>query len=113
MNHCHPNHGFTRLRIPLVILAEATIPTQPAEGPLHHPTLRHDLEPLLLVAPLGDRQFPPAFRPHPVDQPLLLIDPVRPHHLQPRTATLDRSQHRPGPRGNPAHSPPSPPPRSA
>src|SRR3954451_21223034 len=96
MNHCHPNHGLTRLRKPLVILAESTIPSQPAEGPLHHPTLRHHLESLLLVAPLGDRQFPAAFAPHPVDQPPLLVDPIGPHHLQSRTTILDPTHHRLG-----------------
>src|SRR3954470_10910335 len=49
----------------------------------HHPTLRQELEPLLLVAPLDDRQLPPTSRPHPVDQPPLLIDPIGPDHLEP------------------------------
>src|SRR3954465_6271307 len=97
MNHCHANHSLTRLRKPLVILAETTIPSQPTERPLDHPPLRHDLEPLLPVAPLRDHQLPSPLRPPPVDQPLLLIDPVRPDDLQPRTTTLDRPQHRLGP----------------
>src|SRR5947209_17558692 len=94
MNHCHLNHGLTRLRQLLVILTESMIPTQPSEGPLDHPTLRHDLESLLLIAPLRDHQLPATLRPHPVDQPLLLIDPIRPHHLQPETTLLDGPQPR-------------------
>src|SRR3954466_2365890 len=94
MNHWHPNHSLTRLRKLLVILAEATITSQPSEGPLDYPTLGHDLESLLLVAPLRDHQLPATLRPHPVDQPLLLIDPIRPDDLQPGTTILDRPQQR-------------------
>src|SRR4051794_36885741 len=97
MNHCHLDHGLTRPRQSLVILAEAMVSTQPTERPLDHPTLRQELEALLLVTPLDDRQLPATFRPHPVDQPPLLINPVRPHHLQPGTTILDGPQHRLGP----------------
>src|SRR4051795_9871380 len=97
MNHCHSNHSLTRLRKPLVILAEATIPSQPTEGSLDHPPLRHHLESLLLVTPLGDHQLPSTLRPHPVDQPPLLIDPICPDDLQPRAPILDAPQHRLGP----------------
>src|SRR4051812_27158707 len=97
MNHCQANHGLTRLRQSFIILAETTITSQPREGPLDHPPLRHVLEPLLLVAPLDDHQLPPTPRPNPVDQPPLLIDPARPDDLQPRTTTLDGPQHRLGP----------------
>src|SRR3954453_19737719 len=94
MIHCHPNQGLTRLRLLLVVFAEATIASRPTEGPLDHPTLGQSLEPLSLVTPLDDLQIPTTFGLRPFDQPLLLIDPVRPDDLQARAATLDFLEHR-------------------
>src|SRR5690349_7122536 len=96
MNHCHLNHALTRLRKLFIIFTETTIPSQPAEGPLHHPTLRQELEATLVVAPLDGDQLPAAFTPLTVDQPLLLIDPIHPYHLHPWATILDESQHRRG-----------------
>src|SRR3954464_11382176 len=97
MNHRHLNQGLTRLRQDLVVLAQPTVSPQPAEGPLTHPPLRQALEPLLLVAPLDHLQLPTALAPRPVDQPLLLIDPIDPDHLQPRAAILAPRHRRLGP----------------
>src|SRR5262245_15059869 len=90
MNHCYLNHSLTRLRPPLVVLAQPAIPPQPPERPLHHPPLGDHLEPLLLVGPLHHAQLPAASLPRPVDQPLLLVDPIDPDHLRLGARSLAR-----------------------
>src|SRR4051794_25589710 len=55
MSHRDVDPGLARLLRPLVILAQAPVPTQPGERPLHDPTPLQDLEllRLLLVLLLG------------------------------------------------------------
>ncbi len=45
MNHTHADHGFTRLRPALVVLAQPPAAAQPGEGPLHDPALGQRHEP--------------------------------------------------------------------
>ncbi len=68
----------------------------PAPQYLQSDRVRH-LEPLLLVSPLDHLQLPAAFAPRPIDQPLLLIDPIDPDHLQSGTAILGPGQRGLGP----------------
>ena len=46
MDHGHAEHGFTRLGPILIILRETAVAAKPAKGPLHHPALRQEQEPL-------------------------------------------------------------------
>src|SRR4051812_25279507 len=45
MDPCHLDHGLTRLRRVLVVLAQAAIAPQPGQGPFHHPTALQRDEP--------------------------------------------------------------------
>jgi hypothetical protein len=51
------------LHLPLVILGEAPVPTEPPESPLHDPPLRQDLENLGLLVALDDFELPPSLLP--------------------------------------------------
>jgi hypothetical protein len=48
-NHRHLDERLAGLHLPLVVSAQAPIPTEPPESPLHDPPLRQDLEALGLL----------------------------------------------------------------
>jgi uncharacterized protein (TIGR02687 family) len=86
MDHAHLDNSLTRVRQPFVIFAQAPVAIEPPEGPLAHPALGNDHDPLDGVGALGnlqaDRPGPPEI-PDPVDEGSG-IGPSSPARPQPR-----------------------------
>ena len=82
--HRYSNPVLARLRQPLVVLREASVASQPAEGPLDNPAPPQDREPVLsfeLRHYLKPRSRPEGLH-HPLDK-LACVSSVPPYHEQP------------------------------
>src|SRR3954464_14858869 len=77
LSHSDVDHRLTRLRLPLVVLAQPPIPAQPGERPLHDPPPLHHLErlALLLLRLRSDPQHPAAELLRPLGDPAI-ADPI-------------------------------------
>src|SRR5262245_5357408 len=98
MAHSYVDHGLARLRLPLIVLAQTSTPTQPGERPLYDPTPFHHLEWLALL-PLRLRdglQHPTAELQGPLSD-TAVVDRVGEDLRQPREVALDLCQDQPGP----------------
>ncbi len=95
VDHHDKDHGFTAGGEHLVVLAHPTIPADPAEGPLHDPTLRQDHKADDIIATLDDFQNPVSKRSRPFNQ-FASITTVRPNQLQASMPPMELAQHQLG-----------------
>ncbi len=80
MGHCQLDPGLAAGNCPLIVLAQPSAASQPAESPLDHPAALQDVEPG--SDPLNDLQEDRTGRlplGHPTDQPL--VHPISPRFL--------------------------------
>ncbi len=96
IDHCDKYHRFTAGGQHFIVLAHPPIPTDPAEGPLHDPTLRQDRKADDLIATLDDLQNPVSKRSRPFDQ-FARITTIRPNQLQASIPPTEPGQYQLGP----------------
>src|SRR5579885_3012172 len=58
-DHGDADKRLARVRAELVVFGESTLKREPPERPLHDPSLREDLEPFHVIAPLHDLHAKP------------------------------------------------------
>lgn len=82
MNRSEINHAFTTAGAAFIVLAEATVTTQPGEGTLHDPTSWQNNEALLVGRALDHVEGDLQCVTHPLNQTVVLVDAVRPDALE-------------------------------
>jgi len=95
IDHRDSDHGLAAVGQHLVVLAVASIATQPRKRPLHNPPPGQHLESDNIVAAFDDLQNPPAQFLGPLDQ-LACIAAVGPDQLQSREQAFEFFQNQLG-----------------
>ena len=90
IEHGQIDHGLAGLGQFFIVFAETAIPSQPSEGPFHHPPVGEYGETGDVVASFDDFQHPTAKLKRPVNQ-LPRITAVSPDRLETTELTFDPS----------------------
>src|SRR5437870_1043380 len=82
LDHRNTDPGLTNYHRPLIVFAQAAVPTEPRKGPLNDPPLRHYNEPLGARWPFDDLQEPQPPAVQPRHQPVAHVNTVSVNGLQ-------------------------------